>query len=58
MDRIHEWRNFYMREKEKEIQLERIDKKTYGWRDLEIHGAPDEKTAKSIVEHFREDHNL
>lgn len=47
-----------MREKEKEIQLEKIDAKTYGWGDLEIHGDPDEKTAKSIVEHFREDHNL
>ena len=47
-----------MREKEKEIQLEKIDAKTYGWGDLEIHGDTDEKTAKSIVEHFREDHNL
>lgn len=47
-----------MREKEKEIQLERIDEKTYGWGDLEIHGVPDEKAAKSIVEHFKEDHDL
>lgn len=47
-----------MKEKEKEIRLEKVDEKTYGWGDLEIHGVSDEKTAKSIVKHFKEDHDL
>lgn len=47
-----------MKEKEKEIQLEKVDGETYGWGDLEIHGVPDEKAAKNIVEHFKEDHDL